>query len=80
MTWACYVDDVQIVLLDQPIEVDVDEIQPRCGSPVTQQTRLDVCDFQRLTQQRIGIEIDLPHGKIVCRAPVGMHLSELILG
>ena len=42
------VDHVQVVLLDQPVEMDVDEIQARRGAPVSQQPRLDVLELQRL--------------------------------
>ena len=36
------VDHVQVVLLDDPVQVDVDEVQARRGAPVAQQPRLDV--------------------------------------
>src|SRR6266567_1061688 len=56
MTWTRNVDDIQVVLLDQTIEMNVDEIQPWCRAPMTQQARLDVFDFQRLMQEWIGIK------------------------
>src|SRR5262249_5749012 len=80
MTRTGYVDDAQIVLLDQPIDVNVDEIQPRCGAPMTQQARLDVRDLERLVEQWIGEEVDLSHGDVVRRTPVGMHLAQLFGG
>src|SRR5206468_5541689 len=80
VTWTRHVDDVQVVLLDQPIEMNVDEIQPRCGAPVPQQSWFDMFELQRLVKQRIGIEIDLPYGEVVRGTPVGMHLAQLFLG
>src|SRR5207245_1616889 len=64
------VNDVEIVLLDQPIEMNIDEIQPGCRAPVAQQSWLDVLELQRFAQQWIGIEVDLPYGEIIRRAPV----------
>src|SRR5579883_2822233 len=50
MTRANDVDDIQVVALDQPIEVDIDEVQPGRGSPVSEQAWLDVLKFQRLAK------------------------------
>ena len=36
------VDHVQIVLLDQPVEVDIEEVQSRRRAPMTEQAGLDV--------------------------------------
>src|ERR1700722_21032529 len=52
------VDHVEIVLLDEPVEVDVDEVEARRRAPVPEETRLDVLLLQRLTQQRIVEQID----------------------
>ena len=45
------VDHVGVVQPDQPIEVGVDEIQPRCRSPVAQQSWLDVLGRQIRAEQ-----------------------------
>ena len=42
VAWAGDVDHVQVVLFYEPVQVNVDEVQPRCGSPVTEEPRLDV--------------------------------------
>jgi hypothetical protein len=47
------VEHVEVVLLDQPVEVHVDEVEPACNSPVAEQARLDVGQFERLFEQRI---------------------------
>ena len=70
------VDHVQVVLLDDPVQVDVDEVQPRRGAPVAQQPRLDVLGLQRLLQQRVVVEVDLADRQIVGRPPVGVHLAQ----
>src|SRR5215469_2734276 len=65
---------VQIVLLNEPVHVDVNEIESRCGSPMSQQARLGVLEFERLAQQRIVMQIYLADGKIVGGAPVAINL------
>jgi hypothetical protein len=68
------VDHVEIVFLDQPVEVNVDEIQTGCGSPVPEQPRLDVFLTKRLLKQRIVVKIDLTDRQVVGRAPVSIAL------
>ena len=68
-----HIDHVEVVALDHPIEVDVDQVQPRGGAPMTEQPRLDVGTFERLSQQRIVEQIDLPDGQVIRRPPVGVH-------
>src|SRR5437879_13654102 len=36
------VDHVEVVLLDYPVQVNVDEVQARCRSPMAEEPRLDV--------------------------------------
>jgi len=55
----------------------VDEVQAGRGAKVSQQSRLDVLDLQRLAEKRIGIEINLADGKVVGGAPVGVDLAQL---
>ena len=55
MTGTRDIDDVQIVLLDYPVEVDVDKVLPRGCSPMAHHQRLDVGQLQRLAKQRIVI-------------------------
>ncbi len=47
---------------------------------MTQQPRLDVIERQRLSQQWIVVEINLPDGQIVCRAPPGVNGAEFLGG
>ncbi len=54
---------------DHPVGVGGDEVQPRGGAPVAQQPRLDVVGVQRLAQQRVVQQVDLPDGQVVRGAP-----------
>ena len=72
------VDHVEIVLLDQPVAVHINEIQAGRGAPVAQQPRLDVFHPQRLGEQGIVEEIDLSDRQIVGGAPVGIDFPQFI--
>lgn len=72
------VDDVQVVGLDQPVAVDIDEVQPRRCPPMSQQSWLDMLKCQRFFEQGIVDELDLSNGEVIRRAPVGIHLVQLI--
>ena len=70
------VDHVQVIFLDDPIQMDVDEVLPRSGPPVAQQPRLDVLELQRLAQERVVIKVDLADRQVIGGPPVGVHLAE----
>src|SRR5207248_4752878 len=74
--WSSDVCSSDLSLLDDPVEVDVDEIQSRRRAPVAQQPGLDVLALQRLLQQGIVVKINLADGQVVCRAPVSVHFPE----
>jgi hypothetical protein len=59
----------KIQLANDPVQVNVDEVQPRGRPPVTEQSRLGVFDRQRLTQQGIFQQVDLTDGEVVGCAP-----------
>src|SRR3984885_2187364 len=69
-----HVNHVQVVFLDDPIQVRVNEILPRRRSPMAQQHSLDVRGCQRFFQQRVVAKINLADGQIVCGAPVRVDL------
>src|SRR5579863_5191792 len=48
VAWTGDVDHVQVALLDDPVAMDVDEVQSRSGAPMPEQARLDVFELQRL--------------------------------
>ena len=78
MTGTDDVDHVQIVLFDQPVEVDIEKVQSRRRAPMPQQTRLDMFEPERRFEQRIVLQIDLPDRKVIRRAPIGVHFLEEI--
>ena len=75
-----HVDDVQVPVPDHPVEVHVDQVQPRRGAPVPEQPRLDVLRPERLGQQRVAQQVDLPHREVVRRAPPGVERVQLCTG
>ena len=70
------VDHVQVIFLDDPIQMDVEEVLPRSGPPVAQQPRFDVLELQRLAQERVVIKVDLADREVIGGPPVGVHLAE----
>ena len=56
----------------------VDEIQSGGCAPVTEQPGFDVVNRQGAFEQGIIFEIDLADGKVICRAPVGVHFFNLL--
>ena len=65
--------------LDEPVEMHVDEVEAGRRAPMAEQARLDVFERQRLVEQRIVEQIDLPDRQIVRGAPVGIHQAELFI-
>ena len=55
------VDHVEVVLLDDPIQVHVDEVLSGGRSPVPQQHVLHIRERQRPLEQRVIVEIDLAY-------------------
>src|SRR5206468_3470635 len=59
------VEHVQVVLLDQPVQMDVDEVQTWRGPPVAEKPWLDVLLGQWLLEQRVVIEVDLADRQVI---------------
>src|SRR3984885_9221365 len=72
------VDHVEIIVLDQPVEMDIEEIESRRRSPMAEQTWLDMFELERNFQQRIVLQIDLPDRKVIRRTPIGVHFPQQI--
>src|SRR5271167_3367535 len=53
MTRTDDIDHVQIVLFDQPVEVNIEKIQSRRRAPMAKQTRLDMFELEWGFEQRI---------------------------
>lgn len=43
----------EVILIDQPVKVRVDQVESRRRAPMAQQTRFDVCLCQGHVQQRV---------------------------
>ena len=71
------VDHVQVVLVDDPVEVCIDEVLTRDSAPVTNDLFLDLGRFERLFQQGGVQKIQLAGGQIVRGPPVGVYLFQL---
>ncbi len=75
VTGAGDVNDIKIVLLDEPVEMNPNQGLAGIGTPVAKQPILDVLRLERLAQQGIGAEIDHAGRKIIAGSPVGIYLS-----
>ena len=80
MAGAADIDDVEVGRPDRAIEMGIDEIQPRRGSPMAEQARLDVLGPQLFLQQRIIEQVDLADGQIIGGAPIAVDQIEVVLG
>src|ERR1043166_5208384 len=72
------IDDVEVTSLDDAVEVGIDEIEPGRRAPVSQQARLDMLGSQRLPQQWIVEQINLPNREIGCGSPIGGEKRQLL--
>ena len=70
------VDHVQIVPGDDPVEMGIDEVLPRRGAPVAHGMPLEVFRLEGLAEQGIVQQVELTHGQIVGRAPIGVHFAQ----
>src|SRR5215510_5260172 len=75
-----HVDHVQVVLPDDAVQVHVEEVQARRRAPVSEQPWLDVLARERLAQERVVEQVDLPDGEVVRRAPERVQLPDVICG
>ena len=76
MARAHDVDHVQVVVLDEPVQVNVEQVQTRCRAPMAQQARLDVGERESPLQQRVVLQVDLPDRQVIRRTPVSVHLVQ----
>src|ERR1700730_7252929 len=77
MAGTGHVDDIEILLLDQAVQMDVNKIQSGRCAPMPQEPGLDVFQQQRLAQQGIGVQVNLPDRKVICSAPIRVGLAQL---
>src|ERR1035437_3422519 len=76
VAWAGDVNHVEVVFLDDPVQVHVDEVLPRRRAPMSQQHALHIGERQRPLQQRIVVQINLADRQIVGGAPIRVHLAQ----
>ncbi len=74
MSRAGDINHIEIILLDYSIQMHVDEILARRCAPVTHEERLDIVLHKLTAHERIIVQVDLPHGEVVGRTPIGVHL------
>ena len=74
------VERVEVVADDDAVEVRPQERQARGGAPVPEQPGLDVLGRERLAQERVVHQVDLPDGQVVRGAPPGVEPAEVVGG
>ena len=67
-------EHVQSIALDYSVQMDIEKVKPWRGAPMPKQTRINVLTLQRLSQQRVVVQINLTDLKIVDRSPIGVHV------
>src|ERR1043166_1886563 len=72
------VNQAQVALLNNAVEMDIDEVESRRRAPVPEQARFDVFAPEGPFEQRISIKINLAHGEVIGRAPIGIHFWQQI--
>ncbi len=70
------VNHIEVVFLDDPVQVHVNEVLPRGRAPVSQQHVFHIRERQRTLQQRIVVEIKLADGQVVGGAPIRIHFGK----
>ena len=72
------VDRVQLPGADRAVQVHPDQVQAGRRPEMPEQARLHVLGAQRLAEQRVVEQVDLPDREVVRRAPVGVDEPELV--
>src|ERR1700758_4424883 len=80
MSGAGKEDHVQIVFLDQPVEMQIDEAQAGVRPPVPEQPNLCVLRRKWSSQKRIVPQVNHPEAEVQACAEVGIDLAQLIGG
>jgi len=70
------IDHVQVMFFDQPVEVNIDEVQAGGGAPVPEQTRLDMLEREGGFEQWIVLQIDLSDREVIRGPPIRIHLFQ----
>ena len=70
--------DVEAARPDDPVQVQIDEVEPRHRSEMTEQARLDMRHGERLAKQRVIEQIDLTDRQLIGGAPPSLHDVDLV--
>src|SRR5438045_2408968 len=70
------VNDAGVFLLDQAIQMHIDEVLARRSAPMPEESRLDMLGFERLFQERIILQINLPNCEVIGGLPVALHVPK----
>jgi hypothetical protein len=70
------VNYIQIILSDQPVQVNPNQGLTGIRSPMAQKPVLDVFRFQRFAQEGIRAKINHACRKIIAGSPIRMHLAQ----
>ena len=70
------INNAGIFFLDEAIQMHVNKILARRCAPMSQEPRLDMLGLERLLQERVILQIDLPDRQIIRGLPVTLHNRE----
>ena len=73
---AGQIDHIQVILVDNAVQMGIDEVLAGNGTPVAHDLLFDVFGLQRLLQQRVVQQIELPRGQKVGGTPPGVQLLQ----
>ncbi|MNW51700.1 hypothetical protein D3C74_291920 [compost metagenome] len=74
------VEHIQIIFADDPVQVGVNEVLARNRAPVPDRLDLHIRILQRFQQQRVVLQVQLPHRDIVRCAPISVQLGQVRFG
>ena len=80
MAWPGHENHVEVVLDDHPVEMYPNERQRRARAPVAEQPVLHIFSLQGLLEQRVILEINHSHRKVIACPPIGVHQFQLFIG
>ena len=73
------VDQVEVVLLDEPVEMHPGEGLAGVGAPVAEQAVLDVLGLEGLAEEGVLLQVEHAGAEVVAGTPVSVHLAQLIV-
>jgi hypothetical protein len=73
-----YIYDAEVTSLDDAVEMGIDEIESGRCAPVSQQPRLNMRRFERLLEQWIVEQINLPYREIVRGSPINVEVRQFL--